>query len=71
MAKWRVSAEQLRRVHAPVGLDLGGRTPEETALSIIAEVISVKNGRSGASLRSTSGPIGDGTEGAACARAEG
>jgi xanthine dehydrogenase accessory factor len=71
MAKWGVSAEQLRRVHAPVGLDLGGRTPEETALSIIAEVISVKNGRSGASLRSTSGPIGDGTEGAACAGAEG
>jgi xanthine dehydrogenase accessory factor len=65
MAKWGVTAEQLQRVYAPIGLDLGGRTPEETALSIMAEVVAVKNGRSGASLRSTSGPIGDGTEGAA------
>jgi len=58
LAKWGITAEQLRRVHAPIGLDLGGRTPEETALSIIAEVVAVKNGRSGGSLRSTSGPIG-------------
>ena len=41
-----------------IGLDLGGRSPEETALSIIAEVVAVKNGRSGASLRATSGRIG-------------
>ncbi len=58
MAKWGVTAEQLRRVHAPIGLDLGGRTPEETALSIIAEVVAVKNGRKGASLRDVDGPIG-------------
>jgi xanthine dehydrogenase accessory factor len=58
MANWGVTAEQLQRVHAPIGLDLGGRTPEQTALSIIAEVVAVKNGRSGASLRSTTGPIG-------------
>jgi xanthine dehydrogenase accessory factor len=45
-------------VYAPIGLDLGGRTPEETALSIIAEIVAVKNGRSGASLRVTAGPIG-------------
>ena len=58
MEKWGVDREQLDRVYAPIGLDLGGRSPEETALSIIAEVIAVKNGRTGASLRATSGRIG-------------
>ncbi len=58
MAKWGVTRQELERVYAPIGLDLGGRTPEETALSIIAEVVAVKNGRSGASLRETKGPIG-------------
>jgi xanthine dehydrogenase accessory factor len=51
LARWGVTAEQLERVYGPIGLDLGGRTPEETALSIIAEVVAVKNGRSGGSLR--------------------
>lgn len=58
MAAWGVTPEQLARVYAPIGLDLGGRTPEETALSIIAEVVSVKNGRSGGSLRANTSPIG-------------
>jgi len=58
MAKWGVTPEQLQRVYAPIGLDLGGHTPEETALSIIAEVVAVKNGRRGGSLRASSGPIG-------------
>jgi xanthine dehydrogenase accessory factor len=62
MANWGITAEQLHRVYAPIGLDLGGRTPEETALSIIAEVVAAKNGRSGASLRNTSGPIGQPTK---------
>lgn len=57
MAQWGVTREQLERVYAPIGLDLGGRTPEETALSIIGEVVAVKNGRTGASLRATRGPI--------------
>lgn len=60
MKKWGVTPEQLDRVYAPIGLDLGGRTPEETALSVIGEVVAVKNGRSGASLRATRGPIGQG-----------
>ncbi len=38
------SEEQLARIHGPVGLNLGGRSPEEVALSIMAEIISVKNG---------------------------
>jgi xanthine dehydrogenase accessory factor len=58
MAKWGVTAKDLQRVYAPVGLDLGGHTPEEAALSIIAEVVAVRNGRGGASLCRGSGPIG-------------
>jgi xanthine dehydrogenase accessory factor len=58
MARWGITAQELERVYAPIGLDLGGHTPEETALSIIAEVVAVKNGRQGGSLRGTQGPIG-------------
>ena len=47
----------IERIHAPCGLDLGARTPSETAVSILAEVIAVRTGRSGESLRETSGPI--------------
>jgi xanthine dehydrogenase accessory factor len=49
--------QAIARIHAPCGLDLGARTPVETAVSILAEVISVRTGRSGESLRETSGPI--------------
>lgn len=49
--------EQLARLHAPIGLDLGGRTPEETAVSICAEIIAVRTGRAVASLRDSDGPI--------------
>jgi xanthine dehydrogenase accessory factor len=43
--------EDLAKIHAPIGLDLGGRTPEEMALAIIAEIVAVRNGRSGGALR--------------------
>jgi xanthine dehydrogenase accessory factor len=58
MARWGVTTEELQRVYAPIGLDLGGRTPEETALSIVAEIVAVKNGRGGGSLRDSKGRIG-------------
>ncbi len=45
------------RLHAPIGLDLAGRTPEETAVAIVAEIIAARTGRSAASLGSTSGSI--------------
>ncbi len=45
------TAEQLKRLFAPVGLDLGAETPEEIALSIVAEIQMVKRGKSGGSLR--------------------
>lgn len=37
--------EQIARIHAPIGLDLGGRRPEEIAVSIIAQIVAVKNGK--------------------------
>ena len=64
MARWGITAQELERVYAPIGLDLGGHTPEETALSIIAEVVAVKNGRQGSSLRGADSPIN--TVGIAC-----
>jgi xanthine dehydrogenase accessory factor len=41
-----LSEEQVDRLHAPIGLDLGGRSPEEIALSVMGEVVAVRNGKS-------------------------
>jgi xanthine dehydrogenase accessory factor len=43
--------EQISRVHGPVGLDLGGRGAEETALGILAEITAVRFGGSGSFMR--------------------
>jgi xanthine dehydrogenase accessory factor len=42
--------EALREVRAPVGLDIGAVTPEEVALSILAEIVAQRRGGAGASL---------------------
>ncbi len=41
----------IRRIYAPIGIDIGGRTPEEIALAILAEIVSVKRGGRAPSLR--------------------
>ena len=41
----RMPDEQLQRVHAPIGLDIGAVTPQEIAVSILAEIIAVKHGK--------------------------
>ena len=52
-----VAEADLRRVHAPIGLDLGARTPEETAVSICAEIIAARTGKPARPLRDVEGPI--------------
>lgn len=52
-----VDPDDLGRVFAPIGLDLGARTPEETAISICAEIIALRSGRVAPSLRATEGDI--------------
>lgn len=49
--------EQLDRLMSPIGLDLSARTPEETAVSICAEIIARRTGRMAPSLRDGQGPI--------------
>ncbi len=46
-----VTSEQLEKVHAPIGLDIGAVTPEEVALAILAEIVAVRRGGKGGSLR--------------------
>lgn len=48
---------ELARIHGPAGFDLGGSTPGETALSILAQLVAELHGRSGAPLDRTSGAI--------------
>jgi xanthine dehydrogenase accessory factor len=47
----------LARLHSPIGLDLGARTPEETALSIAAEIVAHRHGATGAPLTGAHTPI--------------
>lgn len=47
----------LARIRSPIGLDLGARTPEETAVSICAEIIAARTGRLSGALRDGVGPI--------------
>lgn len=50
-----VARAELERVHAPIGLDLGARTPDEIALSIAAELLLWRRGGTGQRLRDASG----------------
>ena len=52
-----VDDEGIARVMAPIGLDIGARTPEETAVAVCAEIIALRTGRVAPSLRDVTGPI--------------
>jgi xanthine dehydrogenase accessory factor len=52
-----VTEAELSRLSSPIGLDLGAATPEETAVSILAEVIALRRGGSGRRLGHIAGPI--------------
>ncbi|MFN2519384.1 MAG: XdhC family protein [Jatrophihabitantaceae bacterium] len=52
-----LSDEEVSRLHAPIGLDVGARTPEETAVSVAAELIAVRWRGTGSPLRAIDGPI--------------
>lgn len=46
-----VPPERIQEVHAPIGLNIGALTPEELAVSIMAEIIMIRNGGNGASMK--------------------
>src|SRR5262249_19617932 len=52
-----LTEDELARLRSPIGLDLGSRTPEETAVSVAAELIQLRWGGSGRALTDTSGRI--------------
>ena len=52
-----ISEADLARVSAPIGLDVGARTPEETAISIAAEIIAMREGRRGGRLSESTLPV--------------
>ncbi|AZS37754.1 putative xanthine dehydrogenase subunit A [Microbacterium lemovicicum] len=58
--------DELARLHSPLGLDLGGESPEETAVAILAEIIAGRRSGSGLPLRALSTPI-HGDPNASCA----
>jgi xanthine dehydrogenase accessory factor len=60
-----VASDDLDRISGPIGLDLGGRTAAETALSIMSEIVAVRRGRRGGRLVEAGGSIHEAVEGAA------
>ncbi len=57
LAEAGMSSEQIARMRAPIGLDIGAATPEEMAISILGEIIALRRGRAGGSLTNATGRI--------------
>ncbi|KOV67480.1 XdhC family protein [Streptomyces sp. MMG1121] len=57
LAQAGLDEAHIGRIHGPIGLDLGARTPAETALAVCAEVLAALDGRAARVLREGSGPI--------------
>jgi xanthine/CO dehydrogenase XdhC/CoxF family maturation factor len=55
----KLVADKVEQVRTPIGLDLGADSPQEIALAMLAEVLAVKNRRSGMALRDKKRPIHD------------
>jgi xanthine dehydrogenase accessory factor len=56
---YQPTADQLARLHGPVGLNLGAETPDEIAVAVVAEILATANHRRGGQLRDQSQPIHD------------
>jgi xanthine dehydrogenase accessory factor len=52
-----VAEEALGRISSPCGLDVGARTPAETAVAVLGEILALRSARSGGRLAEASGPI--------------
>jgi xanthine/CO dehydrogenase XdhC/CoxF family maturation factor len=57
IAQGRYTEDQLARLHAPVGLDIGAEGPDQVALAVVAEIIAATNQRPAGLLRERIGPI--------------
>jgi xanthine dehydrogenase accessory factor len=67
LRKMGLTEDELGRLYSPIGLDLGARTPEETAISIVAEIIAGRWGGTGHHLKDTAGQIHDSADGSLAA----
>ena len=57
-----IAEAELARLASPIGLDIGARTPEETAISVAAEIVQARWGGSGQRLGVLAGPIHHGSD---------
>ena len=55
LAKHGIAAERLAKLKAPAGLDLGAITPEEIAISVLAEIVAVRRGKLRSDPRGSAG----------------